>query len=127
MTDVTIRGIDDETYSKFAAEAKRRGVPIGELTTQAMRSFITADTGPSFRIGNIDALTVSRSDLESLEGPVTLEDIDMLEFDGTVDWPTFSKKVKRIENVDLMVLPKGLSKFQVLTKSKNVSLMRSKN
>jgi hypothetical protein len=126
MTDVTIRGIDDETYSRFAAEAKRRGVSIGELTTQAMSSFIAADTGPSYRIGDIDALTVSRSDLESLEGPVTLENIDMLEFDGTVDWPTFSQKVKRIENVDLLVLSKGLSKFQVLTKSKNVSLIRSK-
>jgi len=126
MTDVTIRGIDDETYSRFAAEAKRRGVSIGELTTQAMSSFIAADTGPSYRIGEIDALTVSRSDLESLEGPVTLENIDMLEFDGTVDWPTFSQKVKRIENVDLLVLSKGLSKFQVLTKSKNVSLIRSK-
>lgn len=126
MTDVTIRGIDDETYSRFAAEAKRRGVSIGELTTQAMSSFIAADTGPSYRIGDIDALTVSRSDLESLEGPVTLENIDMLEFDGTVDWPTFSQKVKRIENVDLVVLSKGLSKFQVLTKSKNVSLIRSK-
>ena len=126
MTDVTIRGIDDETYSRFAAEAKRRGVSIGELTTQAMSSFIAADTGPSYRIGDIDALTVSRSDLESLEGPVTLENIDMLEFDGTVDWPTFSQKVKRIENVDLLVLSKRLSKFQVLTKSKNVSLIRSK-
>jgi hypothetical protein len=36
MTDVTIRGIDDDVYSKFAAEAKRRGISIGELTTLAM-------------------------------------------------------------------------------------------
>jgi len=126
MTDVTIRGIDDETYSKFAAEAKRRGVSIGELTTMAMSSFISASSGPSYRIGDIDMLSVSKTDLESLEGPVTLENIDMLEFDDTVDWPTFSHHVKEISNVDLMVLPKGLTKFQVLTKSRNVSLMRSK-
>lgn len=126
MTDVTIRGIDDDTYSRFAAEAKRRGVSIGELTTMAMGSFISESSSPSYRIGDIDALSVSKTDLESLEGLVTLENIDMLEFDDTVDWPTFSQHVKEISNVDLMVLPRGLTKFQVLTKSRNVSLIRAK-
>jgi hypothetical protein len=126
MTDVTIRGIEDETYSRFAAEAKRRGVSIGELTTMAMNSFISASSGPSYRIGDIDTLSVSKTDLESLEGPVTLENIDMLEFDDTVDWPTFSHHIKEISNVDMMVLPKGLTKFQVLTKSRNISLIRAK-
>ncbi len=127
MTDVTIRGIDDETYSRFAAEAKRRGVSIGELTTSAMSAFISEDSGPSFRIGNVDALSVSKTDLESLGGPITLENIDMLEFDDTVDWPTFSRQVKEINKVDLLIVSKNLSKFQVLTKSKKVSLINVKN
>jgi hypothetical protein len=126
MTDVTIRGIDDETYSKFAAEAKRRGVSIGELTTLAMEAFISESSAPIYRISDIDSLTVSREDLTSLEGKVVLEDIDMLEFDDTVDWVTFSQKVEQIRDVDLLVLPSTLSKFQVLTKSKDVSLIRSK-
>jgi hypothetical protein len=126
MTDVTIRGIDDETYSKFAAEAKRRGVSIGELTTLAMVAFISESSAPIYRISDIDSLTVSREDLTSLEGKVVLEDIAMLEFDDTVDWATFSQKVEQIRDVDLLVLPSTLSKFQVLTKSKDVSLIRSK-
>ena len=126
MTDVTIRGIEDETYSRFAAEAKRRGVSIGELTTMAMSSFISESSGPSYRIGDIDTLSVSKADLESLEGPVTLENIDMLEFDDTVDWPAFRQHVKEINNVDLMILPRSLSKFQVLTKGRNISLIRAK-
>lgn len=126
MTDVTIRGIDDDTYSKFAAEAKRRSVSIGELTTMAMSAFMAEESEPSFRIGDVDALSVSRTDLESLGGPVKLENIDMLEFDDTVDWPTFNRQVKEINKVDLVVVPRGLSKFQVLTKSRKVSLIRAK-
>lgn len=126
MTDVTIRGIDDATYSQFAAEAKRRGVSIGELTTKAMRWSISEASGPSYRIGDIDELTVSRTDLESLEGLVTLENIEMLEFDETVDWSTFNARIREINNVELIRLPKTLSKFQVLTKSRNVELIQAK-
>jgi hypothetical protein len=87
---------------------------------------VSESSGPNYRIESIDLLVVSKEDLESLEGTVTLENIDMLEFDDTVDWPTFNQRIKEISNVDLLVLPKGLSKFQVLTKSRNVELIRSK-
>ncbi len=126
MTDVTIRGIDDTTYAEFAAEAKRQGMSIGELTTRAMRTIIDQSKGPNYRIGDVAELTVTRQDLESLEGTVTLEDIEMLSFDDTVDWPTFNQRVQGIKNVALVLLPRGLTKFQVLTKSKNVGLIQPK-
>ena len=108
MTDVTIRGIDDETYAQFAAEAKKRGMPIGELTTIAMRSVIEDSAQPSFRIGNLEELSVSKTDLESLEAPVVLDNIEMLEFDDTVDWPTFKEHVKEINNVEILEPAQGL-------------------
>ena len=40
-------GIDDETYSQFAAEAKKKGIPIGELTTAAMKAMIATLPPPS--------------------------------------------------------------------------------
>lgn len=126
MTDVTIRGIDDSTYAEFAAEAKRRGLSIGELTTAAMRTTIEQAAGPSYRIGDVEELTVSRKDLESLEGTVTLEHIELLSFDETVDWQTFNKRIQDIKDVELVMLPKTLTKFQVLTKSRNVELILSK-
>ena len=124
MTDVTIRGIEDETYSQFAAEAKKRGMSIGELTTMAMRAVIDQASAPVFRISDLDALSVSRSDFESIEGQVVFDDINMLEFDGTMDWPTFNKYVREINNVDLLIIHKGLSKFQVLTRGKNIDLIQ---
>jgi hypothetical protein len=67
MTDVTIRGIDDDTYAEFAAEAKKRGLAIGELTTIAMRSVI-AESSKCCKIGNLEYLTVTKEDLLSVEG-----------------------------------------------------------
>jgi post-segregation antitoxin (ccd killing protein) len=126
MTDVTIRGIDDDTYTQFAAEAKRRGVPIGELATQAMKAMISDTSAPSYRIGNLEDLSVSKSDLESVEGTAIFENIENLSFDDTIDWPTFNQRVKSIANVETITLPRSLSKFQVLTKSKNVQDIRAK-
>jgi hypothetical protein len=125
MTDVTIRGIDDETYAQFAAEAKKRGLAIGELATIAMRSVIEDSSQPSFKIGDLEGLSVSKTDLESLEAPVTLDNIELLDFDETVDWSTFKKHVKEIKNIELLRLPRTLSKFQVLTRCKNVEVIVS--
>ena len=125
MTDVTIRGIEDETYSQFAAEAKKRGVAIGELTTIAMKALIATSAAPVYRIGNMEHLSVSRADLDSIELPVNLSNIDILEFDDTVDWPTFNKQVREINNVETIRIHRSLSKFQVLIKAKNVETIES--
>jgi hypothetical protein len=126
MTDVTIRGIDDDTYAQFAAEAKKRGLAIGELTTIAMQSVISESSAPCCKIGEIEYLTVTKNDLLSIDGPVTLENIELLDFDESVDWTTFKEHVKEIRHVELIRLPKTLSKFQVLTKSKDVELIQTK-
>lgn len=126
MTDVTIRGIDDDVYSRFAAEAKKRGMPIGELATKAMKDLVEAAQGPSYHLQDLEHLTVSRSDLESMDGPIIFSDIEVLEFEDDVDWNAFKAHVERIQDVELVLLPRGLSKFQVLTKSKNIEQVKSK-
>jgi post-segregation antitoxin (ccd killing protein) len=126
MTDVTIRGIDDDVYSRFAAEAKKRGIPIGELATKAMSDLIKAAQAPSYHLENLEHLSVSRSDLESIDGPIVFSDIEVLEFEDDVDWNVFKVHVERIQDVEKILVPKGLSKFQVLTKSSNVEQVKSK-
>jgi post-segregation antitoxin (ccd killing protein) len=126
VTDVTIRGIEDETYSQFAAEAKRRGIPIGELTTAAMKAMIATSTAPVYHIGNMEMLSVSKVDLESIELPVVLSNIEVLEFDDTVEWPTFNRQIKEINNVEVIRIHRSLSKFQVLIKAKNVETIESR-
>ncbi len=128
MTDVTIRGIDDDVYSQFAAEAKRRGVAIGELTTKVMKDFVEDSSGkPIYRITDLAQLTVSKNDLESIDGQVSFSDIQMLEFADDVNWEIFKTKIDRIEDVAVVILPKSISKFQVLTKARDVATVKTKS
>ncbi|OPY33295.1 MAG: hypothetical protein A4E32_00972 [Methanomassiliicoccales archaeon PtaU1.Bin124] len=126
MTDVTIRGIDDEVYSKFAAEAKKNGKAIGELTTEVMREYVEREIPKPYKICNIDNLPVTKIDLESMDGKVIFQNIDVLEFMEDVDWATVKERVERIENVDRIIIPKGLSKFQILSKAKNIDTVETK-
>jgi len=125
MTNVTIRGIDDETYLQFSAEATLRGMPIGELTTQAMRQLLEQNKGPVYRVWNIENLVISRNDLESIDGVVIISNIENLVFEPDVDWPLIKDHISSIENVEVLVVPKGVSKFQILTKVKNVETITS--
>ncbi|MCU0861303.1 MAG: hypothetical protein MUE65_03180 [Methanomassiliicoccales archaeon] len=120
MTDVTIRGIDDEVYSKFAAKAKRRGIAIGELTTQVMRAMASEEAESAYVIRDQEELSVSKADLMSLDGMVRFSNIEKLRFEDDVDWEVFKAKVEGLDNIEVVTLPKSLSKFQVLTRARNV-------
>jgi hypothetical protein len=126
MADVCIRGVDDDVYARFAAEAKKQGKAIGELATEVMRGVIDKEASPSYRIKDLDMLTVSKTDLESVDGPVIFEDIRMLTFDDDVTWLVFNGHVEMIRDVAMINLPKTLSKFQVLTKSKDVAAISNR-
>lgn len=121
MTDVTIRGIDDDVYARFTAEAKKRGMPIGELTTLVMRALVDETSTRSYRIGELSNLSVSKKDLDSLDGTVTFYNIKNLEFDDQIDWDTFNERVGAIVNVGTVKIPSGVTRFQVLTKCRTVS------
>ena len=116
MTDVTIRGIDDEVYKRFSAEARNRGVPIGELVTLVMRALVEEANRDCYKIGNIEKVSVSKSDLESLGGPVLFHDIESLVFEDDVSIPIFQKYVMEIKHVEKLTIPKTLSKLLVYTK-----------
>jgi hypothetical protein len=120
MTDVTIRGIDDEVYARFTAEAKIRGMPIGELTTIVMRALVDETTTRTYRIGDLSSLRVSKKDLDSLDGMVTFFNIKALEFEDQIDWETFEKHVGAIVNAGTVKIPSGITRFQVLTKCRAV-------
>ena len=126
MTDVTIRGIDDDIYARFAAEAKKRGMAIGELATEVMREVVDKGISPSYRLKDLDMLNVSKTDLESVDGPVIFSDIELLNFEDDVTWPVFNEHVEAIRDVEMISLPKSLSKFQVLTKSKDVEAITNR-
>jgi hypothetical protein len=120
MTDVTIRGIDDDVYARFTAEAKKRGVAIGELTTLIMRALVDDVSVRTYHIGDLVELKVSRKDLDSLEGSVIFSNIKTLEFEDKIDWNTFDQHVGAIVKCGVVKIPPTITKFRALTKCKNV-------
>ena len=90
-----------------------------------MKAMIATSAAPVYRIGTMEHLTVTKVDLESVEFPVILSNIEVLDFDESVDWPTFNRQVKEINNVELIRIRRSLSKFQVLTKAKNIEDIKS--
>ena len=128
MTDVTIRGIDDEIYRRFSAEARNRGIAIGKLVTQAMNNLLEAKPMGNYKIENLDEdVILSKRDLESLDKPVILKNITKLTFTGDVDGPTFMNYVEKLENIELLNIPNTLTKLQILAKSKNVGKITQNN
>jgi len=127
MTDVTIRGIEDDVYAKFTAEAKKRDFSIGELTTIVMRALVEEIGTTNYRIGSLNALLVTRKDLESLSGPVLFYDIKTLEFADDIDWELFDRNVMSIKRSGKVLIPPSLTKFQVLTKCSAVGEVKTKN
>jgi putative transposon-encoded protein len=126
MTDVTIRGIDDDVYAKFTAEAKKQDLSIGELTTIVMRALVEDIGTDNYRIGNLTSLDVTRKDLESLKGPVMFHNIKTIEFADDIDWELFDLRVRSIKNTGKVLIPKALTRFQVLTKCNKVGEVRTK-
>ncbi|MDF1541350.1 MAG: hypothetical protein P1Q69_20800 [Candidatus Thorarchaeota archaeon] len=120
MTNVTIRGIDDQVYSLFSAEARRKGIPIGELVTQIMRIFLEETSERQFRIENLDELTLTKNELESVGGPIAFSGIKTLTISKDVDWELFDQYVDEIRKSKLVIIPDTLTKLQVLTKCRNV-------
>ncbi|MFX1560416.1 MAG: hypothetical protein ACFFBL_07495 [Promethearchaeota archaeon] len=120
MTDVTIRGIDDSVYSLFSAEARRRSVPIGELVTQVMRIFLEETDEKHFTVEGQDELTLTRDELESVGAPVSFNGIKTLTIGDDIDWEVFDQYVDEIRKAKTVVIPKSLTKLQVLTKCRNV-------
>jgi hypothetical protein len=126
MTDVTIRGIDDDVYAKFTAEAKKRELSIGELTTIVMRALVEELGTTNYRISDLASLVITRKDLESLKGQVMLHRIKKLEFADDVDWDLFDRTVMSIKSSSIVLIPKSITRFQVLTKCNMVNEVKTK-
>ncbi len=126
MTDVTIRGIDDEVYALFSAEARKRNVPIGDLVSQVMRIYLEETTDRGYVIEGIDDLTITKDQLESVGEPITFMGIKNLTIDESVNWDTFKKYVDEIRRCKILNIGNPLTKFQVLTRCRNVSKINEK-
>lgn len=122
VTDVTIRGIEDETYSEFSAEARRQNKSIGEITTEAMRSYLEKLYPAKEKIHTIsyvEELRLSKLDLEEFAKPIVLSYIEHLIVEDDVDLDTFERYISRIEYCEHIEVPRHFPKLYTYSKCRH--------
>jgi len=142
---ITIRGVDRDLYAKALALAKEAGRGVGEVINDALRLLLStgvaaatamskvAEAGreivEGFReavrgvlsVSGVEELTVSRGDLEAVEGQVSFKGIKKLKFADDVDPELFQRKVASIAMCEEVELPKGFPKLKAAAKMKMVA------
>jgi len=116
MIDVTIRGIDEEVYREFSAEAKRQNKSIGELTTEAMRQYLQRFRKKTYEITHYSEVVVTKADLVELNAPVRFYHIERLIISDDVDVDTFEKYVAEIAHCDYVEFPPHFPKLYAYSK-----------
>ncbi len=129
---VTIRGLSTDIYDRVSRLAREMGTTIGEIVNDALRRYIatlenvsrTIDNmiraGDVIVISGVSSLTVTRTDLETLDKPVIFKDMDELIFADDVDNAIIKNKVARIVNVNTVYVPKSVSTLLIASKSELV-------
>jgi hypothetical protein len=85
-----------------------------------MRIFLEETSEKRYEIKDTDDVTVTREELESVGGPIAFIGIKVLTIEEDIDWALFAKYIDEIVSCKTVVIPKTLSRLQVLTKCRNV-------
>ncbi|MGC9152699.1 MAG: hypothetical protein ACP5GY_03070 [Vulcanisaeta sp.] len=129
---VTIRGLSTDIYDRVSRLAKETGTTIGEIVNEALRRYITTLENISKAIDNmiragdvvvisgVSSLTVTKTDLESLDKPVVFKDMDELVFAEDITNDLIKNKVAKIVNVNTVYVPKSVSTLLIASKSEFV-------
>lgn len=128
---VSIKGVGSDAYERMMKFARDSGKTLGEVTTEAYRTFLGTIEGvrnvsvnilegaksamPKY-VENMKKLEITQKDLQDIGHKVTFRNIDELTF-VDVDNETFDKYVYMIINVKKLNIPSKLTKTKVLLKS----------
>lgn len=142
---ISIRGVDEDLYKQISLLARELGVNVGSLINQAIKTFLSLP--PEVRtparllkaavefpaeftsglvdstglvISDVSSLTISRGDLESVDGKVSFRGIERLEFKEDVDEELFNSKVRSVAYCNEIVIPRTLRKLTVLAKCRKI-------
>ena len=100
---------------RLSQKPARLAEKIRSANAAALRTIVSA-VGDFDLISDIEELTVTRADLESLERPVVFSNIKRLVFAQDVDWQLINSKVRSIKLVDEVVVGKGVPVLQLAKK-----------
>jgi hypothetical protein len=136
--NISIKGIQKNVYDKVKNLARETGKTVGDLTNDAFKVVLSAanetkKVGGEFVKGMKESMVSSVQDISSLEisgnelimnnRRVSFRNIDHLVFKDITE-KDFADFVDSIVNVKTLEVPKTLSKFLVLERSKFIENLK---
>ena len=109
-TILTLITIGKEVGGKAGKKLGKTAATIISVPLDTVKAFIEGLKDFEV-ISSIGELSISRTDLESLEKPVIFANIRKIVFEDDVDWGLVDSKVKGIKLVDEVVLPRNIPKL----------------
>ena len=135
LKNVTIRGIDSETYDHFSRKIRNLEMNLGEAITKMMNDIIldldnSLDHLPYLRakstfrnyqlerlnISHYDRLKISRADLEEAKAQVEFSHIDKLTFLPDVTRDIFNSYVRNVSHCGTVRVPSIFPKLVMYAK-----------
>ncbi len=128
--NVSVKGISKDIYRKILQLARDTGKSVGDLTNDAYKALLSTADGAlevsktfvqSAReskvqvISNIGELEISGKEISDLKKRVSFRGMKKLVITDISD-EDFASKIQSIHNVDLLIVPKNVSKATVITK-----------
>jgi hypothetical protein len=132
LKNITIRGIDSDTYEDFSSKVKSLNKNIGDAVTQMMKdilvdfddAFPTLSSKDSLRklksdaqvISHHERLDISKQDLEDAGVPFAFRHIERLTIGPDVDLETFNKYIVQIQHCSRVKIPAIQPKLVLLSR-----------
>lgn len=135
LKNVTIRGIDSDTYEEFSHKIKNMQMNIGDAVTRMMKQ-ITSDIDeslgelpglsarstfrkfrlPRANISHHDHLSIGKQDLEDANARFSFSHIGELTFEPDVTREVFRKFIRNISHCERVKVPSVLPKLMIYAK-----------
>lgn len=129
--NISVKGVRRDIYGRVLNLTRETGRTLGDITNEAYRTFLSTVEGAKHLsknfiegatksnvkyIENIKSLSLSRKDLQDMQGKVAFKNMDTLVFED-VTTEDIARHVESISNVKIVHIPPTVSKAAILLRS----------
>ena len=104
---------------RLSSALKSLGSKVKEAQSRAFKNAVEAVADFDL-VTDMEELSVGRRDLEAAKRPLVFSNVKRLEFEDDVDWELLRSKVRSINVVEELVVPRGVPKLELAERCRMV-------
>ena len=104
---------------RLSSALRSLGSKVKEAQSRAFKNAVEAVADFDL-VTDMEELSVGRRDLEAAKRPLVFSNVKRLEFEDDVDWELLRSKVKSINVVEELVVPRGVPKLELAERCRMV-------